>query len=108
VRDRWAIGAMQFRLGRAREGLMQLETVLQNPHPLERASTLLFKSLCLQRLGREKEAREAFQEGRKIVDTVLPGPLAENKSPLSPDQLASLVLLREASALLAGKSDSAK
>jgi serine/threonine protein kinase/TPR repeat protein len=98
----WTIGAMKFRLGRASEGLAQLETVLQKRRvPLERATALLFKSLCLQHLGREKEARDALEDGQKIVQMELPGSLAENEWPLDQDQLMSLGLLREAKALLA-------
>jgi tetratricopeptide (TPR) repeat protein len=97
LRGRRAIGAMQLRLGRASEGLSQLETVLRTSQPpLHREITLLFKSLCLARLGQAKEAREAFEEARQIVETVLPETLPATELPIAQDQLTSLILLREA------------
>jgi serine/threonine protein kinase len=109
LRGRRAIGATQLRLGRASEALAQFETVLQKePSALFRGMTMLFQSLCLQHLARENEARSALQEAGKLVETVLPGPMAENEWPLTQDQLTSLVLLREARASLTRKGDEAE
>jgi eukaryotic-like serine/threonine-protein kinase len=99
-----AIGGILFRLGRLTNSLEHLDQAAQKyPADLNRARVLIFKTLCLHRLGRSDEARVAFDEAESIVQSNLLKRLNESEGFLSLDERTCLILRREALALLGPK-----
>jgi tetratricopeptide (TPR) repeat protein len=96
-----AIGALQLRLAELTNGLAHLEQALQTEKgPANRGRTLLIKALCLQKLDRAEEAREAFAEGESVLRPLLFDQLSKLEGFLSDADKYDVLLRREAQELL--------
>jgi len=103
-----ALGQLYLLRGRLEEGLKALEEASPEGAAPD-AFTLFLKAIGLHRLGREAEARSAFDQGEAALRSQWPGPLEQLDSFLGfllPSQIYQQVLMHQEAAAELGRQPS--
>ncbi len=106
-----AKGLAEFRAGNPRTSINMLRASLKNigigtvsDAPFNSLANL-FIAMSYHRLGQDKDARQALQQARTVIDTELERWKQENAWKGNADWLRSMSVLREAEALIDGKKN---